>query len=74
MGAYLTWQPTPQTTDADRNCISNVRPEGISYADAAFKLVYMLREMRARRLSGVRLKVIRIGVDRTTVTRVLWQR
>ena len=56
MGAYLTWQPTPQTTDADRNCISNVRPEGISYADAAFKLVYMLREMRARRLSGVRLK------------------
>ena len=56
MGAYLTWQPGPQTTDADRNCISNVRPEGIGYADAAFKLVYMLRAMRAGRLSGVRLK------------------
>ena len=56
MGAYLTWQPGPQTTDADRNCISNVRPEGIGYADAAFKLAYMLRAMRARRLSGVRLK------------------
>src|SRR5262249_50192108 len=39
MGAYLTWQPRPQTTDADRNCISNIRPEGIGYADAAFKLV-----------------------------------
>ena len=56
MGAYLTWQPGPQTTDADRNCISNVRPEGIGYADAAFKMVCMLRAMRAGRLSGVRLK------------------
>jgi ethanolamine ammonia-lyase small subunit len=56
MGAYLTWQPSPQTTDADRNCISNIRPEGIGYADAAFKLAYMLRAMRGRRLSGVRLK------------------
>ena len=56
MGAYLTWQPSPQTTDADRNCISNIRPEGIGYADAAFKLAYMLRAIRARCLSGVRLK------------------
>jgi ethanolamine ammonia-lyase small subunit len=56
MGAYLTFNPTPQTTDADRNCISNIRPEGLGYADAAFKLVHLLRAMRARRLSGVRLK------------------
>jgi ethanolamine ammonia-lyase small subunit len=56
MGAYLTWQPGPQTTDADRNCISNIRPEGVGYADAAFKLAYLLREMRSRRLSGVQLK------------------
>ena len=56
MGAYLTWQPNLQTTDADRNCISNIRPEGIVYGDAAFKLAYMLRAMRAGRLSGVRLK------------------
>ena len=56
MGAYLTWQPGPQTTDANRNCISNIRPEGVGYADAAFKLVYLLREMRSRRLSGVQLK------------------
>ena len=56
MGAYLTWQPGPQTTDADRNCISNIRPDGIGYADAAFKLAHLLRAMRARRLSGVRLK------------------
>jgi ethanolamine ammonia-lyase small subunit len=56
MGAYLTWQPRPETTDADRNCISNIRPEGIGYADAAFKLAHLLRSMRARRLSGVLLK------------------
>jgi ethanolamine ammonia-lyase small subunit len=56
MGAYLTWQPRPETTDADRNCISNIRPEGIGYADAAFKITHLLRSMRARRLSGVLLK------------------
>jgi len=56
MGAYLTWQPGAATTDADRNCISNVRPDGIGYADAAFKLLHLLRAMRAGRLSGVRLK------------------
>jgi len=56
MGAYLTWQPHPHTSDADRNCISNIRPEGIGYADAAFKLAHLLRAMRARRLSGVQLK------------------
>jgi ethanolamine ammonia-lyase small subunit len=56
MGAYLTWQPKLQTTDAERNCISNIRPEGIGYADAAFKLAHLLRAMRTRRLSGVQLK------------------
>ena len=56
MGAYLTCAPTPQTTDAERNCISNIRPEGSSYGDAAFRLVHLLRAMRARRLSGVQLK------------------
>ncbi len=56
MGAYLTWQPSAQTTDAERNCISNIRPDGIGYADAAFKLTHLLAAMRARRLSGVALK------------------
>jgi len=56
MGAYLTWQPRSHTTDAERNCISNIRPEGIGYADAAFKLAHLLRAMRTRRLSGVQLK------------------
>jgi len=56
MGAYLTWQPGPQTTDADRNCISNIRPDGINYTDAAVKIVHLLRAMRARQVSGVALK------------------
>ncbi len=56
MGAHLTWQPWSRTADADRNCISNIRPEGIGYGDAAFKIAYILRSMRARRLSGVQLK------------------
>jgi ethanolamine ammonia-lyase small subunit len=56
MGAYLTWAPHSQTTDADRNCISNIRPDGIGYTDAAFKLVHLLDAMRRRRVSGVALK------------------
>jgi ethanolamine ammonia-lyase small subunit len=56
MGAYLTFGPTPQTSDAERNCISNIRPEGFPYPDTAIKLVHLIRAMRARRLSGVQLK------------------
>jgi ethanolamine ammonia-lyase small subunit len=56
LGAYLTWQPGATTSDAERNCISNIRPEGIDYETAGFRLAYMLRAMRARCLSGVALK------------------
>ena len=56
MGAYLTWQPHADTTDADRNCISNIRPEGIGYADAARKITHILLAMHDRGYSGVRLK------------------
>jgi ethanolamine ammonia-lyase small subunit len=56
MGVYLTWQPSAQTTDADRNCISNIRPEGVDYATAAFRLTHLLRAMRTRGVSGIALK------------------
>jgi ethanolamine ammonia-lyase small subunit len=56
MGAYLTWQPNAETTDADRNCISNIRPDGVDYATAAFRLAHLLGAMRARRVSGIALK------------------
>jgi ethanolamine ammonia-lyase small subunit len=56
LGVYLTWDPHPGCTDAERNCISNVRTEGISYGAAAMKLHFLMREAKARKLSGVALK------------------
>ncbi|BBB68268.1 ethanolamine ammonia-lyase light chain [Undibacterium sp. YM2] len=56
MGAYLTWAPQPRLTDAARNCISNIRPDGLSYDTAAYKLHYLLTEARKRGLTGVALK------------------
>jgi ethanolamine ammonia-lyase small subunit len=56
MGAYFTWKPGAQTTDADRNCISNIRPAGIGYADAGFKVTHLLAAMTDGQVSGVRLK------------------
>ena len=56
LGIYLTWEPRPGRTDAERNCISNVRTEGISYGVAAHKLHYLMREARIRKLSGIGLK------------------
>lgn len=56
MGLYLTHAPRPGLTDEARNCISNVRPQGLAYAEAAHKLVFLLTEARRRGLSGVALK------------------
>ena len=56
MGAYLTWHPNAQSTDADRNCISNIRPDGIGYAEACKKILHLLQAIRAQRLSGVTIK------------------
>jgi ethanolamine ammonia-lyase small subunit len=56
LGVYLTWAPRAGRTDAERNCISNVRPEGLAYTEAARRLVYLLGEARRLKLSGVALK------------------
>jgi ethanolamine ammonia-lyase small subunit len=52
----MTYAPRPGLTDAARNCISNVRPDGQSFAVAARRLLYLLVEARRRGLSGVELK------------------
>ncbi|WP_031499774.1 ethanolamine ammonia-lyase subunit EutC [Bryobacter aggregatus] len=56
LGAYITWNPGPGRTDADRNCVSNIRPQGLSYAAAAEMLFYLCSEAKNRSLSGVTLK------------------
>jgi ethanolamine ammonia-lyase small subunit len=56
LGAYITWQPRPGRTDAERNCISNIRPEGLGYLSAARLLAVILNEARRLRLTGVALK------------------
>ncbi len=56
LGLYLTFSPRPGRSDAERNCISNVRPEGLAYDLAAFKLAWHIREAFARQLTGVDLK------------------
>jgi ethanolamine ammonia-lyase small subunit len=56
LGVYLTWKPERQRIESERNCISNIRPEGLGYDAAAFKLAWLLEQAFLRRLTGVRLK------------------
>lgn len=56
MGAYLTYSPRPGLTDESRNCISNIRPEGLNYERAAKKILHLIKASLALKLSGVRLK------------------
>lgn len=56
VGAYLTWRPRIGRTDAERNCISNIRPEGLAIPLASRKILWLLGEMRRLGLSGVALK------------------
>ena len=56
LGAYITWHPRAGRTDAERNCISNIRSEGLSYEDAAAQITYYLTAARQRQLTGVALK------------------
>ncbi|WP_373513710.1 ethanolamine ammonia-lyase subunit EutC [Persicitalea sp.] len=65
LGAYLTHRPRAGLTDERRNCVSNIRPDGLSYERAAEKIFYLLQEMKTHQLSGVGLK------DRFTSTLVI---
>ena len=56
LGIYVTWQPRIGRTDAERNCVSNVRPAGQPIAQAAARTAWLLNAARRRALTGVQLK------------------
>ncbi len=56
LGVYLTWRPRIGRSDAERNCISNIRPEGMAIEAAADKLLWLIRAMWRMRLTGIDLK------------------
>jgi len=56
LGIYLTWQPRPGRLDAERNCISNIRPAGLPIPQAADKLLWLIEAMYRLRLTGIGLK------------------
>ncbi len=57
LGTYLTFAPHPGRLDAERNCVSNVHPVGLSYRAAAHLLSILIREALRQQLTGVSLKV-----------------
>lgn len=56
LGVYLTFAPYVGRMDAERNCLSNIRSQGMSYLEAAQRLAYLCSEARRRKLTGVGLK------------------
>ena len=56
LGVYLTFNPAAGRTDAERNCLSNIRPEGLTYPQAARRLMYLCSQARRRKCTGITLK------------------
>ncbi len=65
LGVYLTWQPRRGRSDAERNCISNIRPNGLAPEHAGDKLLWLIDAMRRLRLTGVGLKDEQPGTSPT---------
>jgi ethanolamine ammonia-lyase small subunit len=67
LGAYLTWAPRIGRTDAERNCVSNIRPEGLDPRLAAMRVAELMRAARDRQITSVEKKspAISDGADST---------
>jgi ethanolamine ammonia-lyase small subunit len=55
-GAYITFHPRTGMIDERRSCVSNIRPEGMDFQRVTDKMLYLLTEMKSKKLSGVNLK------------------
>jgi ethanolamine ammonia-lyase small subunit len=62
MGAYLTWAPRIGRNDSERNCISNIREEGLKPQLAAQRIAMLMNAARGQQVTGVRLETS-IGLD-----------
>ena len=56
LGVYITWEPRRGRKDSERNCISNIREEGLGYAAAASRLHYYMQESSRRQMTGLGLR------------------
>ncbi|WP_018622507.1 ethanolamine ammonia-lyase subunit EutC [Spirosoma luteum] len=56
MGAYITYAPQPGLTDERRNCLSNIREQGLTHIMAVNKLMYIIQSAFRLQLTGVALK------------------
>jgi ethanolamine ammonia-lyase small subunit len=56
LGVYVTYAPQVGRRDSDRNCISNIHADGLSYNTAAAKLAWLMTQARRLQLTGVALK------------------
>jgi ethanolamine ammonia-lyase small subunit len=70
LGAYITWRPQIGVMDSARNCISNIRPAGLSLEDAATQIVGTIELAFKHAVTGVQLNDLR-GVEAISV---VWPR